>query len=101
MNKATLANVISDKIGVTKKQAEEMLDVMVETVIKELQNNGEVTITGFGTFSSFIRKGREGVNPQKPELKININPTKVARFKPGSTLKKAMKSAQTPAAPAV
>ena len=94
MNKAGLATVISDKIGVTKKQAEEMLDCLVDTIIGELKNDHEVTITGFGTFSSFVRKGREGVNPQNPAMKININPTKVARFKAGSTLKGAMKVSQ-------
>ncbi|HCC23404.1 TPA: hypothetical protein DF272_04500 [Candidatus Falkowbacteria bacterium] len=99
MNKAGLASAIADKVGVTKKQAEEMLDAMVDIVIRQLQKNDEVTITGFGSFSSFIRKGREGVNPQKPAEKIDISPTKVARFKPGSTLKKAMKEAQTVSAP--
>jgi len=101
MNKATLATVLADKVGVTKKQAEELLDVMVDVIIKELQSENEVTITGFGTFSSFVRKGREGVNPQKPEEKIKIMPTKVARFKPGSTLKKAMKVSSSAATPAV
>ncbi len=91
MNKAALSASIADKVGVTKKQAEEMLDAMVDVIIKELKNDGEVTITGFGSFSSFTRKGREGVNPQNPSEKIQINPTKVARFKPGSTLKLAMK----------
>jgi len=92
MNKAALSASIADKVGVTKKQAEEMIDVMVGIIIKELQTDNEVTITGFGSFSSFIRKGREGVNPQNPSEKIQISPTKVARFKPGSTLKTAMKS---------
>ncbi len=94
MNKAALSAAIAEKVGVTKKQAEEMIDSMVDIIIKELQGEGEVTITGFGSFSSFIRKGREGVNPQNPSEKIQINPTKVARFKPGSTLKAAMKEAQ-------
>lgn len=91
MNKAALSAAIADKVGITKKQAEEMLDAMVDIIIKGLKNDQEVTITGFGSFSSFVRKGREGVNPQNPAEKIQINPTKVARFKPGSTLKQAMK----------
>ena len=94
MNKVELAAVIAEKCKVTKKQSEDMIDCLVDTVMAELKNDREVTITGFGTFSSFVRKEREGVNPQKPAEKIHINPTKVARFKAGKTLKDAMKSAQ-------
>jgi DNA-binding protein HU-beta len=93
MNKAELSAVLAEKCNVSKKQAEDMIDCLVDTVIAELKSEKEVTITGFGTFSSFIRKAREGVNPQKPSEKIHINPTKVARFKPGKTLKDAMKGA--------
>ena len=95
MNKAELAAVIADKCNVTKKQAEDMLDCFTSTTIKELQNDHEVTLTGFGTFSSFVRKAREGVNPQNPKEKIHIAPTKVAKFKAGKTLKDAMKSSQS------
>lgn len=99
MNKAELAAVLADKCNLTKKQTEEMIDCMVDTIVKKLQSNEEVTITGFGTFSSFVRKAREGVNPQNPSEKIQIAPTKVARFKPGKTLKDAMKESQTASQP--
>jgi len=92
MNKAELASVIAEKCGVTKKQAEDMLDCFVETTVKTLQTGGEVVLTGFGTFSARVRKGREGVNPQNPSEKIQIPPTKVAKFKAGSGLKTALKS---------
>jgi nucleoid DNA-binding protein len=101
MNKAELAAVISEKVGVTKKQADDMLDVFVNTTMDALQQNHEVTIAGFGTFSAFIRKAREGVNPQKISEKIHIGPTKVAKFKAGSTLKSAMKRSHAGAAAGV
>jgi DNA-binding protein HU-beta len=106
MNKAELSAVLADKCNMTKKQGEDMIDCLVETIMRELKNDHEVTITGFGTFSSFTRKAREGVNPQRPSEKINIAPTKVARFKAGKTLKDAMKESghksvapQAPVAP--
>lgn len=95
MNKAELAARIAEKCNLAKKQVEDMIDCLVDTIIEELKVDREVTITGFGTFSSFVRKEREGVNPQKPSEKIHIRPTKVARFKAGKTLKDAMKSSQT------
>ncbi|NQT50335.1 HU family DNA-binding protein [Candidatus Kuenenbacteria bacterium] len=100
MNKAELAAVISDKCGVTKKQAEDMLECLTSTVTNTIKNGGEVTLTGFGTFSARVRKGREGVNPQNPSQSITIPPTKVVKFKAGKTLKDALKASQQTAAPA-
>lgn len=101
MNKVELAALISDKCGVTKKQAEDMLELMTETIVNTIKTGGEVTLTGFGTFSARVRKGREGVNPQNPSQKITINPTKVVKFKAGKTLKDALKASQSVAAPTI
>lgn len=94
MNKAELANILTVKCGVNRKQAEESLDCVVDTIIDTIKAGGEVTLTGFGTFSARVRKGREGVNPQKPQEKITIPPTKVVKFKAGKTLKDALKASQ-------
>lgn len=94
MNKAELSAVLAEKCGVTKKQAEDLLDSFTATVINTIKTGGEVTLTGFGTFSARVRKGRVGVNPQKPEEKINIPPTKVVKFKAGKTLKDELKASQ-------
>lgn len=101
MNKAELAAVLADKCGVTKKQAEDMLDCLTLTIINTIKVGGEVTLTGFGTFSARVRKGREGVNPQKPTESITIPPTKVVKFKAGKTLKDELKASQQTGAPAV
>ncbi|MBI5732290.1 MAG: HU family DNA-binding protein [Candidatus Magasanikbacteria bacterium] len=91
MNKAELINLLTGKCGVTKKQAECFVDAFVETTISTLKAGGEVTITGFGTFSAKKRAGRVGVNPQKPTEKIQIPPVTVPKFKAGKTLKDALK----------
>jgi len=91
MNKAGLIERIAAEAAVTKRQAEEMLDTVVETIIKELQAGNEVTITGFGTFLARTRHARGGVNPQKPSERIQIPEVTVAKFKTGKTLKDALK----------
>ncbi|MSR85101.1 HU family DNA-binding protein [Candidatus Uhrbacteria bacterium] len=91
MNKAELIQIISEKIGVTKKQGEDIIELLVETITTTLQAGGEVTIAGFGTFMSKTRKGRVGVNPQRPTEKIQIPPVTVPKFKAGLGLKKALK----------
>jgi DNA-binding protein HU-beta len=103
MNKAELITLISEKVGVTKKQAEDFVDTFVETVTMTLQRGGEVNIAGFGAFMAKTRKPRTGVNPQKPTEKIQISAVTVPKFKAGSNLKKALKQShlppgQTPAA---
>lgn len=101
MNKAELVQIISEKIGLTKKQAEDIIELLVETITTTLQGGGEVTIAGFGTFMAKTRKGRVGVNPQNPTQKIQIPPVTVPKFKAGLGLKTALKSKdKIPSAPA-
>lgn len=92
MNKAELAATIADKVGVTKKEGEEMVAAFVETVTTTLKSGGEVSIAGFGAFSAKLRAGRVGVNPQNPTEKIQIPPVTVPKFKAGKGLKDALKS---------
>ncbi len=92
MNKAELINVISDRVGVTKKQAEDMVESFVDIVTSELVNDGDVTIAGFGQFTARTRAGRTGVNPQNPTEHIQIPPVRVAKFKPGKGLKDSLKA---------
>ncbi len=91
MNKAELTDVIANKIGISKKQAEETLELITQTITETLKNNGEVTLTGFGTFSARERKGRIGVNPRNPTEKITIPAVRVPKFKAGKNLKDTLK----------
>jgi DNA-binding protein HU-beta len=91
MNKAALIEKLAAEAAVTRKQAESMLDSLVDIIIKELKAGNEVTITGFGTFICRTRHARGGVNPQKPSERIQIPEVKVAKFKTGKTLKDALK----------
>ena len=91
MNKAELINHLSEKVGVTKKQAEDMIEAFVNIVTSTLQTGGEVTIAGFGAFMSKQRAPRMGVNPQSPSEKIQIPAVTVPKFKAGKGLKDALK----------
>ncbi|MAF13544.1 MAG: DNA-binding protein [Parcubacteria group bacterium] len=91
MNKAELIDVISEKVGISKKETEDVLDTLTNTIIKKLQDGEEVTLTGFGAFSARTRKGRVGVNPRNPSEKIDIPSVVVPKFKAGKNLKEALK----------
>lgn len=99
MNKAELITRIADEVGVTKKQAEDMVEAFVKITTSTLQNGGEVVIAGFGAFMSKQRKGRTGVNPQNPSEKIQIPSVTVPKFKAGKGLKDALKAKPAAAEP--
>lgn len=82
MNKAELVDTIASKAGLTKTQANEVLDCFMETVVKTLKKGDKVTLVGFGTFSVSERSARNGRNPQTGEV-IKIKARKVPRFKAG------------------
>lgn len=92
MNKAELADQIAAKTSLARKQVEDVLEAMEQTIITTLKGGGEVTLTGFGTFSARVRSARMGVNPQRPTEKIQIPQVTVPKFKAGKGLKDALKS---------
>ena len=91
MNKAELSQVLAEKLNVSKREAEDMLNTFVEVVTMTLQKGDEVVLTGFGAFSAKLRAARTGVNPQNPTQKIQIAAVKVPKFKAGKALKDALK----------
>jgi len=94
MNKVELIEAISGKINVAKKEVEDVIETMIETIVAKLQADDEVTLTGFGAFSARTRKGRTGVNPRNPSEKIEIPPVRVPKFKAGKNLKEALKGSK-------
>ena len=98
MNKALLALKLAERLDIPKKAAEDFVASFQEIVTESLAHDEEVTIAGFGTFSSRIRAARKGVNPRNPSEVINVPAVKVPKFKAGKALKDALKAA-TPGYP--
>lgn len=92
MNKVQLIETLSSKTGVNKKQVESVLQGFEDLVMETLRGRGEVTLTGFGTFSARVRGARMGVNPQKPSERMQIPEVLVPKFKAGKTLKDFLKA---------
>jgi len=95
MNKSDLATRIAEKLQISKKLADDFVATFEELVTRALANGEEVTIAGFGTFSAKERKGRVGVNPQKPSEPITIPSVVVPKFKAGKALKDTLKGKRT------
>lgn len=92
MNKATLAIKLSERMNIPKKTAEDFIHTFQDIVTETLANDDDVTIAGFGTFSSRIRAARKGVNPRNPSQTIDVPAVKVPKFKAGKALKDSLKA---------
>ena len=90
MTKDNLIDTLVKKMGISKGQASEYLSVLLEEITKALSRGEEVVLTGFGKFKVAQRKERAGINPKTGE-KIKIPARKAPVFKPGQTLKAAVK----------
>ena len=90
MTKAELIEKVSKDAKVTKVAAGKSIDAIIDGISMALKKGDRVSLVGFGSFSVSNRKARTGRNPQtgKP---IKIAARKVARFKAGSALRKAVR----------
>ena len=91
MNKSELVKVLAERLGVNRQEADKILDTLTTVITETISSGGEVTLTGFGTFSVHERKGRVGVNPRNLAQKIEIPPVKTPKFKAGKSLKEAVR----------
>ena len=90
IKKGQLAQKLSEKLNLSKKQGVEFLDTFIEEITSALRRGDKVNITGFGIFKVLDRKAREGINPKTGE-KIHIAASKKPKFTPGKVLKEAVK----------
>ncbi len=74
-----------------KKQVDKLVKDLFDLIIENLKAGQSVKITSFGTFIPKDRHARKGVNPQKPEERIEMPAVRVTKFKTGKKLKDALK----------
>lgn len=90
MNKATLADMIHAKIGGTKTQSEEVIQMVIDSIISTLKAGNEVSLAGLGIFSVKQRAAREARNP-KTGAAVHVPATKVPKFRAAKAFKDAVK----------
>jgi DNA-binding protein HU-beta len=85
MNKGDLIEQMAADSGISKAQATEALNSVINSIRKTLKKGDKVTLVGFGTFSITKRAARTGRNPQTGET-IKIKAKKIVKFKAGKEL---------------
>ncbi len=90
MNKADLVTAVHEKLQGTKVQAEEVVETIIEAIVKSLKKGDEVSIAGLGIFSAKTRAARTARNPRTGES-VNVPAMKVPKFRASKALKDAVK----------
>ena len=86
MNKSELVYEVTNRLDVTRKEAEDVIDCFLDLIAENLANGDKVVLSGFGTFEIRYRVSRSGVNPRTGE-RIDIPCQKTPAFKVGKILK--------------
>ena len=90
MNKQAIAEAVQGVLGGTKVQAEQAVDMVIDSIVKTLKSGGEVSIAGLGIFSVKARAARQARNPRTGES-IQVPAMKVPKFRAAKALKDAVK----------
>ena len=89
MNKTELITIAAENAGLTKKDAERVINAAIDAITASLVNGDKVQISGFGSFETKDREARMGRNPHTKEA-IEIPATRVPGFKASKALKDAV-----------
>ncbi len=86
MTKSELTAVAAERAGVSKKDAERLLNAAIDAMCAALERGEKVQLTGFGTFETKHREARVGRDPRTKQS-LNIPATEVPVFKPSQGLR--------------
>lgn len=86
MTKADIVEALYEKVGFSKKEAADLVELIFDTLKNSLSNGGKIKISGFGNFVVREKRSRMGRNPQTGET-IEISARKVLTFRPSQVLR--------------
>lgn len=87
ITRADVAETIYQEIGLSRKDSNDILDMILDEIVKDLSNGNDVKLSSFGTFSLRHKKERSGRNP-KTGIEAVISSRRVISFKPSQTMRK-------------
>jgi len=98
MTKADLVETIYEKIGFSRKESAEIVDLVFDLMKGTLESGQKIKISGFGNFLVRQKRSRKGRNPQTGS-EIQITARRVLTFKPSQVLRKALNAEPAPPSP--
>jgi integration host factor subunit alpha len=91
LTKADMAESLFNELGLNKREARELVDVLFEDLRTALVSGEQVKLSGFGNFDLRDKNQRPGRNPKTGE-EIPITARRVVTFRPGQKLKARVES---------
>lgn len=86
LTKADIANCLFDEIGLTKREAKEIVELFFDQICEALAKGQQVKISGFGNFELHDKDERPGRNPKTGEM-IPVSARRVVTFRSGQKLR--------------
>ncbi len=86
MNKSELVEALANRKDLTYKKAEEIVNLIFDSMSNELEHGGRIEIRGFGSFMVKDYKAYMGRNPKTGEI-IQVHPKRLPFFKVGKELR--------------
>lgn len=86
MNKSDLVEALANSKNLTYKRAEEIVNLIFDSMSDAMISSERIEIRGFGSFVVKEYKGYQGRNPKSGEV-IRVNPKKLPFFKVGKDLR--------------
>ena len=86
LTKAEMSEHLFEKLGLSKRDAKDLVEIFFEEVRRALENGEQVKLSGFGNFDLRDKNQRPGRNPKTGE-DIPITARRVVTFRPGQKLK--------------
>lgn len=86
MTKADLVDEVSRNSDLSKKDAEVIVQTVLDSIVDSLKAGEKVELRGFGSFRLRERSSRQGRNPKTGD-RVFVPAKRVPYFKPGKELK--------------
>jgi DNA-binding protein HU-beta len=89
LTKADVIDAVASQAELSRRQAGQIVDFILDEIKTALQKGDRVALTPFGSFVVRARQAREGRNPKTGE-KITIAARRVPAFVAGRSLREAV-----------
>lgn len=99
MNKSELVDALAEKGKMTRKKAEDVVDLIFDSMVEAMKGGDRIEIRGFGSFVVKDYGSYRGRNPRTGQS-IEVKPKKLPFFKVGKELRERVDEEEEAAAAA-
>jgi integration host factor subunit beta len=89
LTKAALAAAVAEGAGIPRNAAAEVVELILDCIVRALRRGDKVEIRGFGSFRTRQHRARIGRNP-KTGIPVNVPAKTISYFTPSKELKSRM-----------